>query len=101
MHIKKNDTVVVISGKDKGKRSVVLEVLPQKNLVKIQGVAVVTKHKKARRQGEVAGIKKQEGYINISKVMLVSADSKPCRVNYKSLEDGKKVRICNRTKQTI
>jgi large subunit ribosomal protein L24 len=102
MRIKKNDMVLVLSGKDKGKRGVVLETIPHKNLVKVQGVAVVTRHMKARRQGETAGIRKQEGYINSSNVMLVSpADSQPCRVNYKMLENGKKVRVCNRTQETI
>lgn len=101
MRIKKNDTVLVITGKDKGKRGVVLEVLPDKNLVKVQGIAIMTKHVKARRQGEVSAIKKQEGFINLSNVMLVGPDGKPCRVAVKTLEDGKKVRACNRTGQTI
>jgi len=101
MRIKKNDTVLVLTGRDKGKRGTVLEVVPAKGLVKVSGVAVVTKHYKARKQGEVSSIKKQEGYINASNVMLISTDGKPCRVNFKSLEDGNKVRVCNRTKDVV
>lgn len=70
-HIKKNETVLVITGKDKGKKGVVLEVLPKKNKVLVKGVAITTRHVKARRQGEVAGIKKEENYIHISNVVPV------------------------------
>ena len=102
MRIKKNDTVFVLTGKDKGKRGTVIDIIPDKNLVKVKGIALVTKHIKARRQGEVSAIKKEEGYIHISNVMLVSQhDNNPCRVNFKVLEDGKKVRVCNRTQQVI
>jgi large subunit ribosomal protein L24 len=102
MRIKRKDTVLILKGKDKGKRGVVVDIIPSKNLVKVQGIALVTKHAKARRQGETSTIKKQEGYINLSNVMLISAvDSAPCRVNVKILEDGKRVRVCNRTKETI
>ena len=93
MRIKKNDTVVVITGSDKGKQGKVID---------IKGIALVTKHFKARKQGEISTIKKVERFIDISNVMLISPiDSKPCRVNFKVLEDGKKVRICNRTKEII
>ncbi len=83
MRIKKNDTVLVLTGRDKGKRGTVLEVVTDKGLVKVAGIAMVTKHYKARKQGEVSAIKKQEGYINASNVMLISSDKKPCRVNFK------------------
>ena len=62
--IKKNDTVVVLSGKDKGKTGSVIEILPKKGKVMVKGVAVVTRHVKARKQGEVPGIKKEETYID-------------------------------------
>jgi len=100
-YIKKNDTVIVITGKDKSKTGIVIEILPKKKLVKVKGVAVAVKHKKARRQGEASQIKKEESYINISNVMLLSSDSKPCRVNFKVLENGKKARVCNRTKEVV
>lgn len=102
MRIKKNDTVLVLTGRDKGKRGTVLEVLTDRNKVKVSGVAMLTKHYKARRQGETSAIRKQEGYIHLSNVMLISpADSKPTRVNFKTLEDGTKVRVSNRTKQAM
>ena len=102
MRIRKNDTVVVLTGRDKGKRGTVLDVDVTKNLVKVSGVQILTKHYKARKQGEVSAIKKQEGFINLSNVMLIApSDSKPCRVNFKMLDDGSKVRVSNRTKQVI
>jgi large subunit ribosomal protein L24 len=102
MRIKKNDTVVVLTGRDKGKKGTVIEVLSDKDLVKVAGIAIVTKHYKARRQGEVSSIKKQEGFIHLSNVMLISpTDSKPSRVNFKVMEDGTKVRVSNRTKQVM
>jgi large subunit ribosomal protein L24 len=69
-HIKKDDLVIVISGKDKGKKGHVVEVLPKKGKVKVRGVAIVTTHYKARRQGETSAIKKEESYIDISNVVL-------------------------------
>ncbi len=101
MRIKKNDTVVVLTGKDKGKKGTVLDVLYDKKLVKVSSVAIVTKHVKAKRQGETSGIKKQESYIHLSNVMLVASDGKPCRVGFKVLDDGKKVRVCSRTQKVI
>lgn len=70
-HIKKNETVLVIAGKDKGKKGVVLEVLPKKNKVLVKGIAIATHHVKATRQGQVGGIKKEESYIHISNVVSV------------------------------
>lgn len=102
MRIKKNDTVLVLTGRDKGKKGTVIEVLSDKNKVKVAGIAMHTKHYKARRQGETSTIKRQEGYIHLSNVMLISpTDSKPTRVNFKTLEDGTKVRVSNRTKQVL
>lgn len=99
-HIKKNDRVHVLTGKDKNKQGTVIEVLPKKGKVLIKDIALVTRHLKARKQGEVAEIKKQESYINISNVMLICTSChKPARINAQFLENGKKVRICNRCKQ--
>ena len=101
MRIKKNDTVVVLTGKDKGKQGIVIDILPEKNLVKVKDIALITKHVKARKQGEKSGIKREESFLNVSNIMLVSSlDNKPCRVNFKVV-DGKKVRISNRTKEII
>ncbi len=102
LRIRRNDTVQVLTGKDKGKQGTVVDINRDKGLVKVTGIAMVTKHQKARRQGETSAIKKKESFINLSNVMLVSpADSKPCRVNFKKQEDGTKVRVCNRTKKVL
>lgn len=98
--IKKNDTVVVLTGKDKGKTGSVIEILPKKGKVVVKGVAVITRHVKARKQGDVPGIKKEESYIDEAKVMPVcTACQKPCRVNSKLLENNKRARVCGRCKE--
>jgi large subunit ribosomal protein L24 len=95
--IKKNDTVVVLTGKDKGKTGVVLEFLPTENQVLVKGIGLMTRHIKARKQGEVSGIKKTESYLDAAKVMPLCAHcKKPCRVKSKLLENGQKARICIR-----
>lgn len=100
--IRKNDTVYILSGSDKGKQGKVLHLVPKKNLIKVAGIAIVTKHSKARKQGDVPSIKHIESYIKVSKVMLVSPhDSKPSRVGFRILENGKKVRVCKRTNEII
>lgn len=100
--IKKNDTVIVIAGKERGKKGTVMQILPKKGKLKIKGLNLVTKHSKARKQGEQSAIKKIEAYIDLSNVMLVSEQgSEPSRVNFKILEDGKKARMLNRTKAII
>lgn len=98
--VKKNDKVVVLSGKDKGKEGNVIAILPKEGKVLVKNVAVVTKHKKARKAGEIAGICKEESFINASKVMPVcSACKKACRVNTKLLENGNRARMCNRCEE--
>lgn len=102
MRIKINDTVLVLSGKDKGKKGTVIDVQVDKNRVKVKDIALVTKHIKSRKQGQPSEIKQLESYINISNVMLINpSDSKPTRVNFKVMQDGKKVRVCNRTEEII
>jgi large subunit ribosomal protein L24 len=100
--IKKNDKVVVISGKDKGKRGLVLAIALKKGKVKIEGVGVVSRHYKARRRGEEPSIKRQESFIDISKVMLIDAKGdSPCRVGFVINEQGTKVRINKRTQSHL
>ena len=102
MHIKKDDTVVVISGVDKNKKGKVLEVIPSEGKVIVEGVAVVTKHTKPRRQGETGGIVKQEAAIDASKVMHVcSKCGKATRIARKVLENGKRVRVCKHCNETF
>ncbi|MFA6066188.1 MAG: 50S ribosomal protein L24 [Candidatus Babeliaceae bacterium] len=71
-HVKKNDMVVVLTGKDKGKKGTIIDILLKKGKVMVKGVAIATRHVKARKQGEASVIKKEESYIDISNVMLVS-----------------------------
>ena len=94
LHVKKDDTVVVISGDDKGKKGKVLKVSPAERKVIVDGVNVVTKHAKPRRQGEAGGIMKVEGAIYADKVQLYCEKcDKATRVAHKTV-DGKKVRVC-------
>lgn len=98
--VKKNDTVMVINGKDKGKQGEVLGLSFKKNKVLVKGVGIVTRHQKARKQGDVAGIKKQESFINLSNVMPVcTACKKPSRVGVTTVEGGKRARTCSRCKE--
>jgi len=95
VHVKKDDTVIVISGDDKGKKGKVLEVSPTEGKVIVQGINIVTKHAKPRRQGETGGIVKVEGAMYADKVQLFCAKcGKGVRAKTKVLEDGKKVRVC-------
>jgi large subunit ribosomal protein L24 len=101
MRIKKNDVVVVISGKDKGKSGSVIDILPKKGKVKVKGVAVATHFVKARRQGETSCIKKEEDFIDSSNVMPVCPKTKkPTRVNVMT-ENETKVRISNVSKEIL
>ena len=96
LHIKKDDTVVVISGDDKGTKGTVIATSPAEGKVIVSGVHTVSKHTKARRQGEVSQIVKTEGAIYASKVQLVCPKcDKGVRVSHK-IVDGKKVRVCTK-----
>ncbi len=102
MKIKKDDMVMVITGKDKGKKGKVLVAQPDANKVVVQGVAIATKHKKARGQSDPGGIIKQEAAINASNVKLIcSKCNQPTRVGYKILESGQKVRVCKKCGDTF
>ena len=94
MKIKKGDTVVVLSGKDKGKQGKVLEVMPKSGKVVVEKVNVVSRHTKPRKQGEQGGIMKREAAIAACKVQVVCPKcSKGTRIAHK-IEGGKKTRVC-------
>ena len=96
MNIKKNDTVIVLSGKDKGVKGKVLVAMPAENKVIVEKVNVATCHTKPRKQGETGGIVKRETPIRACKVALYcSKCDKGVRVGFK-VEDGKKTRICRK-----
>ena len=96
LKIKKNDTVVVLSGKDKGKSGKVIAADPKAEKVIVEGVNVATKHQKAQKKGQDGGILKIETPIYVSKVQLVCPKcGKGTRVGHK-IVDGKKVRVCKK-----
>ena len=97
MSIRKDDTDIVLSGKDKGKQGKVLEVMPKDGKVVVEKINVVSRHTKPRKQGEQGGIIKKEAPIYTCKVQRVCPKcSKPTRPAHKVLADGKKVRICKK-----
>ena len=97
MSIKKDDTVVVLSGKDKGKKGKVLVVMPKERKVIVEKVNVVTRHTKPRQQGEAGGLIKKEAPIYACKVMRVCPKcKKPTRPASKLGKDGKRVRVCKK-----
>ena len=96
MKIKKNDTVVVLSGKDKGKQGKVLSTMPTVGKVLVEGVNMADVHVKPNRQGQEGGIIRKSIPIRASKVMVVCPKcGKPTRCGYKILEDGSKTRFCS------
>ena len=96
MKVKKNDTVLVITGKDAGKTAKVLAAMPKANKVIVEGINVQKKHKKARSAQEVSAIQNQSGPIDASNVMVVCQEcNKATRVAYK-IEGDKKVRVCKK-----
>ena len=96
MNIKKNDTVVVLSGKDKGVKGKVLVAMPAENKVVVEKVNVATCHTKPRKQGDQGGIVKRETPIRSCKVALYCPKcDKGGRVGFK-VEDGKKIRVCRK-----
>ena len=102
LHIKKNDTVVVLAGEDKGKTGKVLKVLVEKNRALVEGVNMVSKSTKPSAQNPQGGIIKQEAPIHISNLSLVDPKSgKATRVGIKVTEDGKKVRIAKKSGEEI
>lgn len=102
LHIKKNDTVVVLAGEDKGKTGKVLKVLVEKNRALVEGVNMVSKSTKPSAKNPQGGIVKQEAPIHISNLSLVDSKSgKATRVGIKVTEDGKKVRIAKKSGEEI
>jgi len=102
MKIRKNDTVLVIAGKDKGKTGKVRFAHPKKEQVIIEGINFIKKHTRARGRVRQAGIIQLEAPIYISNVMLLcSRCNRPTRVGFRFLEDGRKVRICRRCSEVI
>lgn len=95
VHVKTGDTVMVISGDDKGKKGKVMAVSPKEGKVIVEGVNMVSKHVKPKRMGEAGGILKAEGAMYASKVQIICPRcKKPTRIGHKLNEDGTKSRTC-------
>jgi large subunit ribosomal protein L24 len=102
MNIKKDDTVLVIAGKDKGKKGKVHFAYPRKQQVIVEGVNFIKKHSKAKGAAKQAGIIDLEAPLHISKVMLLcNKCNKPGRIGRKKLEDGRNVRFCRACGEVI
>ena len=100
MKLKKGDTVLVISGKDKGQEGEVVQVLPADNKVIVNGVNTAKKHSKTSKSNKQGGIIDRDMPVHASNVMLVHK-GKPTRVGYKLQSDGTKVRIAKRSGEVI
>ena len=99
--IKKGDSVVVRSGKDKGRTGTVLQVMPKDGKVLVEGVNVATRHRKPSQDNPQGGIERREAPMAMSKVNLADPkDGKPTRVRFE-VKDGKKVRVAVKSGETI
>jgi len=101
-HVRKGDTVVVVAGKERGKRGRVLRVIPDKNRVVIERINMIKKHQRPTQKLRQGGIIEREGAIHLSNVMLVDPTSgKPTRIGMRELGDGKKVRVARKSGEII
>lgn len=101
MNIRKNDTVLVISGKDKGKKGKVRYAFPKEKRLIVEGANMIKKHSKARAATRQAGIVEREAPLHVSKVMLIcNKCNRPARVGFRFLEE-KRVRVCSSCHEVI
>jgi len=102
MRIRKNDNVIVIAGKDKGKTGTVRHAYPSKERLVVEGINMIKRHTKPRTATDPGGVIHREASIQISNVMLVcSKCSKPTTIGYRSLKKGGKVRFCKHCDEVI
>lgn len=102
VHVKTDDTVVILTGRDRGKKGKVLEVSPKEQKVIVEGCNIVSKHIKPRQMGQQGGIVKAESPIYSSKVQLVCPKCKqPTRIGHKVDDEGKKERQCKKCGATF
>lgn len=100
--IKKNDTVLVMTGKEKGKRGRVLSVYPLKERILVEKINIIKRHMKPTRKYTQGGIIEKEAPLHISNVMLVCPKcSKPARISNSVLQDGRKLRVCKKCREVI
>lgn len=102
VHVRSGDQVLVIAGKDKGKKGKVVRVLPDKGRVVVEGVNIVKKHRRPTRNVMQGGILEEAAPIDASNVMLVCRScGAPARTGAKFLEDGRKVKVCRRCGEVV
>jgi len=102
LHVKKDDLVMIVAGKDKGKSGKVLRVLPEKNRVLVENLNVVKRHTRPNQSNNAGGIIEKEAPIAISNVQLLCPGcSKPARTGIKVLDDGSKVRFCKKCNEIV
>lgn len=99
--IRRDDTVMVMAGRDRGKTGKVREVHPRDNEVIVEGVNVVKRHTKPRGMARQGGIIEKEAPLNASKVQLICDRCGPTRVGFRFLEDGSKVRVCKKCDEVL
>jgi large subunit ribosomal protein L24 len=101
-HIKKNDFVRVIAGKDQGKQGKVLRVFPKEGRVTVERINMMKRHTRPTQKMQQGGIIEREGKLHVSNVMLMCAKcDRGVRVGHRPLEDGKKVRVCRRCGEVL
>ena len=102
MKIQKNDTVLIIVGKDKGKKGKVRKAIPSKDRVVVEGLNLIKRHSKTKGKTRQAGIIELEAPVRISNVMLIcNKCNKPARIGFRLLEDGKRARYCRNCSEII
>jgi large subunit ribosomal protein L24 len=103
LHVKKNDEVLILSGKDQGKSGKVLRVFPSRRRAVVEHINVIRKHTRPNPQKNVkGGVVERESAIHLSKLMVICREcGKPTRIGYSLLSDGKKVRVCKKCDGTI
>jgi large subunit ribosomal protein L24 len=102
MKIRKNDTVLIIVGKDRGKKGKVRKALPKEKKVIVEGLNMIKRHSRAKGQARQAGIIELEAPMDVSNVMFICGKcNRPTRVGFRFLSDGRKARICRACDEVI
>lgn len=102
LHVKKNDMVMIIAGKEKGKSGKILQVFPSKGRVTVEALNVVKRHQRPTRAGGEGGIVEKEAALDASNVLLLcGACNKPTRTGFRVLEDGSKARFCKKCNEIV
>lgn len=102
LKVKKGDQVIVLTGRDKGVKGEILKVMPSESRIIVQGVNLRTKHKKPTQMNPQGGKEKIEGPIHVSNVAVVDPkEDKATRIGFKTLKDGKKVRVAKKSGETL